>query len=94
MRKGCRSRRTSGDSASNTRYYVGGKRIFKWSGNALSKFQFIYEVELPLESEVVDFFVSSQSSVSALIFGPQGLAALFIILTATASFYYFNRIKV
>ena len=82
------------DSASNTRFYVGSKRIFKWSGNALSKFQFIYEVELPLESEVVDFFVNSQSSVSDLIFGPQGLAALFIILSATASFYYFNRINV
>jgi hypothetical protein len=82
------------DSASNTRYYVGDKRIFKWSGNALSKFQFIYDVELPLESEVVDFFVNSQSSVSDLIFGPQGAAALFIILTAIVSFYYFNRVNV
>ena len=81
------------DSDSNTRFYVGSKRIFKWSGNALSKFQFIYEVELPLETEVVDFFVQSQGAVSSLIFGPQGVAALFIILAAAASFYYVNRIN-
>ena len=81
------------DSTSNTRYYIGTRRIFKWSGNALSKFQFTYEVELPLETEVVDFFVDSQTSVSDTIFGPQGLAALFIILTAAASFYYVNRIN-
>ncbi|MCX6772069.1 MAG: hypothetical protein NTX79_08545 [Candidatus Micrarchaeota archaeon] len=81
------------DSTSNMRYYIGQKRIFKWSGNALSKFQFTYEVELPLETEVVDFFVGSQNAVSDLIFGPQGLAALFIILTAAASFYYMNRIN-
>lgn len=81
------------DSTSNTRYYIGKKRIFKWSGNALSKFQFTYEVELPLETEVVDFFIGSQNTVSALIFGPQGLAALFILVTAAASFYYINNIN-
>jgi len=81
------------DQESNTRYYVGGKRIFKWAGNALSKFQFIYDVELPLESEVVQFFVDSQSSVSSILFGPQGVAALFIILSAAASFYYLNRLN-
>ena len=81
------------DSTSNTRYYIGPKRIFKWSGNALSKFQFTYEVELPLETEVVDFFVGSQNAVSDTIFGPQGMAALFIILTAAASFYYVNKVN-
>jgi len=81
------------DSASNTRYYIGTKRIFKWSGNALSKFQFTYEVELPLETEVVDFFVGSQNAVSSLIFGPQGMAALFIILAAASSFYYVNKVN-
>jgi len=81
------------DSTSNTRYYIGTKRIFKWSGNALSKFQFTYEVELPLETEVVDFFVGSQNTVSDLIFGPQGMAALFIILAAASSFYYVNKVN-
>ncbi|MFA6907766.1 MAG: hypothetical protein WC263_02975 [Candidatus Micrarchaeia archaeon] len=81
------------DATSNTRYYIGKKRIFKWSGNALSKFQFTYEVELPLETEVVDFFVGSQDTVSSLIFGPQGAAALFIILAAAASFYYMNKVN-
>ena len=81
------------DSTSNTRYYIGKKRIFKWSGNALSKFQFTYEVELPLETEVVDFFIGSQNTVSVLIFGPQGMAALFIIITGVTSFYYMNRIN-
>ena len=81
------------DSTSNTRYYIGTKRIFKWSGNALSKFQFTYEVELPLETEMVDFFVGSQNTVSDLIFGPQGMAALFIILAAASSFYYVNKVN-
>lgn len=81
------------DQESNTRYYVGDKRIFKWQGNALSKFQFTYEVEMPLESEVVEFFVGSQRTVSELLFGPQGAAAFFLIFAAAASFYYFNRIK-
>jgi len=81
------------DSDTNKRYYTGTKRIFRWSGNALSKFQFTYEVELPLESEVVDFFVGSQKSVSDLIFGPQGMAALFILLAAAASFYYLNKVN-
>ena len=81
------------DSTSNTRYYVGQKRIFKWSGNALSQFQFTYEVELPLETEVVDFFVQSQDAVSSLIFGPEGIAALFILLAAAASFYYVNKVN-
>jgi hypothetical protein len=81
------------DQGSNTRYYVGDKRIFKWQGNALSKFQFTYEVEMPLESEVVDFFVGSQRTVSELLFGPQGAAAFFLIFAAAASFHYFNRIK-
>jgi hypothetical protein len=81
------------DSSSNMRYYVGEKRIFKWSGNALSKFQFTYEVELPLETEVVDFFVGSQTAVSELIFGPQGMAALFLLIAAGASFYYVNRVN-
>ncbi|MFA6328786.1 MAG: hypothetical protein WCY41_05055 [Candidatus Micrarchaeia archaeon] len=80
------------DSTSNTRYYVASKRIFKWSGNALSKFQFTYEVEMPLETEVVEFFVESEAAVSNLIFGPQGIAALFILLAAAASFYYVNKI--
>ncbi len=82
------------DQDSNTRYYVGSKRIFRWQGNALSKFQFTYEVEMPLESEVVEFFVGSQRSVSDLLFGPQGAAAFFLMFAAAASFYYFNRIKV
>jgi hypothetical protein len=81
------------DTASNNRYYVGNERIFKWSGNALSKFQFTYDVELPLETEVVDFFVGSQKSVSDLLFGPQGAAAFFLIIAAAASFYYFNRVN-
>ena len=49
-------------------------------------------MELPLETEVVDFFVGSQTTVTNIIFGPQGMAALFIMLAAAASFYYVNKI--
>lgn len=81
------------DSSSNSRHYIGSKRTFTWSGNVLSKFQFIYEVELPLETEVVEFFVGNQKKVSELLFGPQGPAAIFIMLISSLSFYYINRLE-
>lgn len=79
------------DSAQNVRYYVGNSRSFIWKGDTLPKFSFTYEVEEQLESEVMEFFATSQSSVIAFLLGPQGTAAMFIVLVAAVSFYYFNR---
>lgn len=81
------------DQSANVRYYTGPERVFTWQGDALSKFQFTYEIESPLESEVVEFFGSSQQAVIGMFFGPEGLAALFIAAAAAATLYYFNRLN-
>ena len=81
------------DQTSNTRYYTGQQRIFSWQGDTLSNFQFTYEIEFPLETEVVQFFQSSQNSVISLFLGPEGLAALILIAAGAASVYYFNRLE-
>ena len=80
------------DQTTNTRYYTGAQRIFGWQGDTLSNFQFTYEIEFPLETEVVQFFQSSQNSVMSLFLGPEGLAALILIAAGAASVYYFNRL--
>jgi hypothetical protein len=79
------------DQSENVRYYVGAKRLFNWNSNTLSKFQFNYEVESPLETEVMEFFRSSQGGVISFLTGPQGIAALIIIAAGAVSFYYINR---
>ncbi|MCX6769475.1 MAG: hypothetical protein NT051_02220 [Candidatus Micrarchaeota archaeon] len=81
------------DQTQNMRYYVGKKRVFSWTGDTLSQFQFSYEVESPLETEVMTFFRDSQGSVISFIMGPQGLAAFIIIVAAALSFYSLNKIN-
>jgi hypothetical protein len=81
------------DQSANVRYYVGKDRLFTWKGDSLSRFQFTYEIESPLESEVLDFFRSSQGSMVEFFFGPQGMAALLILAAAGVSIYQFNRLK-
>ncbi|MEM2137564.1 MAG: hypothetical protein QW568_00565 [Candidatus Anstonellaceae archaeon] len=81
------------DQSSNVRYYVGRDRLFTWKGDSLSRFSFTYEIESPLESEVLDFFRSSQGRLVEFFFGPQGLAAILILAAAGVSIYQFNRLK-
>ena len=81
------------DQSANLRYYAGSKRTFSWQGDALSKFQFTYEIESPLEAEMIEFFQDTQRTITDFFFGPQGLAALFIIAAGAVSAFYFNRIK-
>jgi hypothetical protein len=75
------------------RYYVGSKRTFSWQGDTLPKFAFTYEIEAPLENEVMDFFRTAQSSLISFVTGPQGLAALVMIAVAAASIYSLNRVN-
>ncbi|MCX8197781.1 MAG: hypothetical protein N3F07_01100 [Candidatus Micrarchaeota archaeon] len=79
------------DEQENLRFYVGEKRTFEWQGDTLSKFQFSYEIEAPLESEVIEFFSSWQRRVASFMFSPQGPAAAIIFLAAAASIFYINR---
>lgn len=80
------------DSQSNRRYYTGKERTFSWGGDALSKFEFTFEVESSLESEVLDFFRDFQQSVVSFFMGPEGLAAVFIIAAGAVSAYSLNRL--
>ncbi len=81
------------DQSANLRYYTGDKRIFNWQGDTLSKFQFSYEIESPLETEVIEFFRDTQNSVVQFFLGPEGLAALILVLASVASIYGFNRVN-
>lgn len=81
------------DQSANLRYYTGAKRVFVWQGDTLSKFQVTYEIESPLETEVLEFFKDSQSGVIAVFRGPEGLAAFIMIAAAAASVFYFNRLN-
>lgn len=81
------------DQSANLRYYTGGKRIFNWQGDTLSKFQFSYEIESLLETEVIDFFRDTQNAVVQFFLGPEGLAALILVLAGAASIYGFNRVN-
>ncbi len=80
------------DQSANVRYYTGNVRIFNWQGDTLSKFQFTYEIEFPLETEVMEFFRDSQNTVAALFLGLDGIAALIMMGAGFASIYYFNRL--
>jgi len=79
------------DSQTNLRYYAGPIRSFTWGGDTLPKFEFSYEIESPLEDEVLEFFTSAEKNLVGFMLGPEGAAALFIIAAAASSVYYFNR---
>ncbi len=81
------------DQSANPRYYAGNKRLFNWQGDVLSKFQFSYEIESPLESEVIDFFTASQDYVQQFFLGSQGPAAVILVAVFVASIYGFNRVS-
>jgi hypothetical protein len=81
------------DQVANLKYYVGEKRAFSWKGDTLPKFSFTYEIESPLEAEVLDFFTLWQSGVLSIISGSQGLAVFFLISAAASSAYYFHRMR-
>ncbi len=78
---------------SNFHLYGGEKRTFSWQGNTLSTFQFTYEIESSLESEVLGFFRDSQKAIVGFFTGVQGLAALILLAAAALSVYQFNRIS-
>lgn len=78
------------DPTTNLRYYTGAERTFTWKDDTLSKFQFTYEIESPLEDEVISFFSNTQNATAQLLLGPQGIAAFILIATAVLTFYFFN----
>ncbi|MEM4554360.1 MAG: hypothetical protein QXT25_00725 [Candidatus Anstonellaceae archaeon] len=81
------------DYTSNLRYYIGKERVFSWKGDTLSKFQFTFEIEYPLETEAIEFFKEAQAAVLGLFLGQDGLAAILLFAAAAASLYYFNRLE-
>jgi hypothetical protein len=70
-----------------------GAYTFTWENTILPKFEFSYEREESLESEVIQFFQSAQQYVSSVISGPEGLAVIFICLILLASYVYIGKTK-
>ncbi len=81
------------EGAASVRYYNGKTRQFNWNGDLLPNFQFTYQIESPLEDEVIGFFSDSQQRITGFFFGPEGLAAMFIVAAGALSAYYVNRTK-
>ncbi|MCX8194485.1 MAG: hypothetical protein N3G22_00030 [Candidatus Micrarchaeota archaeon] len=81
------------DKAAGLPYYIGKKRVFEWEGDTLSEFRFSYEIEFPLETEVLEFFSTLQRAVVKFFSGEQGIAAIILIVVAVASILSFNKIK-
>ena len=70
-----------------------GVSTFAWGNTVLPKFEFTFEREESLETEILQFFQSIQDYVSDAISGPQGIAIILIVLVAAGSFVYLNRMK-
>jgi hypothetical protein len=70
-----------------------GVTTFAWGNTVLPKFEFTFEREESLETEILQFFQSIQNYISAAIYGPQGLAILLILLVAAGSLVYLNTVK-
>lgn len=74
-------------------YYTGAKRVFIWQDSSLSSFQFTYEIESPLESEVIDFFGDAQVRVVGVFTGRDGLAAVIMLAAAAVSIWQLSRVS-
>ncbi|OIO21248.1 hypothetical protein COV61_04835 [Candidatus Micrarchaeota archaeon CG11_big_fil_rev_8_21_14_0_20_47_5] len=70
-----------------------GAQAFFWSNAILPKFEFSYEVEESLESEVLEFFNSAQLSLQGALLGAQGLALIVILIVIVSSYVYLNFVK-
>lgn len=65
---------------------------YTWTNSVLPDFEFSYEYEETLESEVLGFFGSFQKSAQKSIFGPDGMAILAILAVIGGSYIYLNFI--
>ncbi len=65
-------------------------RTFTWGGIILPKFEFTYEIERSLESEVLEFFDNFAESAASLFSTTEGLVVLLLIGIFVASFVYLN----
>lgn len=53
---------------------------YSWKNTLLVKFSFIYEIEKGLDQEILEFFSGLYGDFDSLIFGPEGLSTVLIIL--------------
>jgi hypothetical protein len=82
----------AGEGVSSIRYYKGKTRQFTWNGDLLPDFQFTYEIESPLEDEVIGFFSGMQQKLAGFFFGPEGIPAMIILLAAALSAFYLHKL--
>lgn len=70
-----------------------GVTTFTWKDMILTRFEFTFELEDQLQTEVLGFFSQLEQSAVSLIFGPEGLILVFILLIAFGSYVYLNQMK-
>ncbi len=67
------------DASTGQTYYTGDQRQFTWTGQTLSQFGVSYEIEQPLDAEILGFFNNLQQQVFSTAFSWNGLAYLLAI---------------
>lgn len=81
------------DPRSSTTYYTGRTRQFIWAGETLSQFSLAYEIEQPLDSEIVTFFAGLQRQVFSTAFSIDGLAYLLAGASLLLAVLWLHKLK-
>lgn len=81
------------DSHDGVKYYAGSARSFEWADQTLSQFEFSFEREESLETEVLQFFQSMQQRISSLLFSAEGPAIILLLAVVSFSVFYLNHMR-
>lgn len=66
---------------------------YTWKNTLLVKFSFIYETEQGLDEEVLNFFSDLYGNLDSLVFGPEGLSIIVILLILFAFYVALTSIN-
>ncbi|MDE1797904.1 MAG: hypothetical protein KGH63_00675, partial [Candidatus Micrarchaeota archaeon] len=81
------------DTGTGQHYYTGEVRQFSWTDQTLSKFTLSYEIEQPLDAEILGFFTGLQNQVFRTAFSWDGLAYLAAAAAILLSIVWLNSLN-
>ena len=73
--------------------YNGGERQFVWTDQTLSKFSLNFQVEAPLESEILSYFSHLQTWVFQSAFSIEGIAFILVVLVLLVSILWIHHLR-
>lgn len=74
-------------------YYFGPARVFLWSDQTLSQFSLSYEIEKPLEAEVLEFFNELETRIFSSVFSFEGFAYLLAAASVLISAIWLHSLE-